>query len=187
MGCASVARLEVCVLLSLRDLECGEIRFDESFPAASVDLQGTSFRACAAYRMVGVARLSSASGEIHLSGEITAQLERECDRCLDVAQLPIEEHFDLDYRPLAIPAEPEKEVTVEDTEVGYYSGAGLELAEVLQEQVLLTLPMHWTCSGDCQGFCPVCGANRNRERCACSEQPVNDRWAALGRLKTARS
>ena len=58
----------------------------------------------------------------------------------------------------------------------------LELEEILQEQILLTLPMQRVCSETCKGICPGCGKNRNESACDC--KPVaDDRWGALRKLQ----
>jgi len=49
------------------------------------------------------------------------------------------------------------EVGGAETEVGFYDGDGLELSEVLREQILLSLPMQRVCGEGCKGICPVCG------------------------------
>jgi uncharacterized protein len=67
--------------------------------------------------------------------------------------------------------------------VSYYEGDGLDLADVVREQVLLALPMQKLCRPDCQGICPVCGVNRNETTCQCKLQQVDERWAALKNLK----
>jgi len=61
-----------------------------------------------------------------------------CARCLEPVELPIARSFDLLYRPL----ESEKgsdEVAIHEaeTEIGYYSGDGMELEDSLREQILL--------------------------------------------------
>ena len=56
---------------------------------------------------------------------------------------------------------------------------GLDLEEVLREQVLLALPMQRVCDAACKGICPVCGRNRNEVDCGCSVAAVDDRWKAL--------
>jgi uncharacterized protein len=45
-------------------------------------------------------------------------------------------------------------VNEEDAEIGFYAGGGLELEDVLREQVLLSLPMQKICRQDCKGICP---------------------------------
>jgi uncharacterized protein len=67
--------------------------------------------------------------------------------------------------------------------MGFYEGDGLELNDVLREEILLALPMQRVCREDCKGICPVCGQNRNQNECRCHTETVDDRWAALKQLK----
>jgi len=56
----------------------------------------------------------------------------------------------------------------------------LDLTENLREDILLLLPQRTVCRPDCRGLCGVCGCNRNRETCACSQTPTgNSPWAQL--------
>src|SRR6185369_14814558 len=88
------------------------------------------------------------------------------------------------YEPRELAStEEEVELKENDTEVGYYEGNGLELAHVVREQVLLALPMQKLCREECQGICPVCGANRNETTCECKPPHLEERWAALKGLK----
>jgi uncharacterized protein len=52
----------------------------------------------------------------------------------------------------------------------------------MREQFYLALPMKPLCRADCQGLCPICGRNRNRETCACSTDWVDPRLAVLKTL-----
>jgi uncharacterized protein len=67
----------------------------------------------------------------------------------------------------------------QDTEAGFYELPGINLADVLTEQVLLWLPMRSLCRDDCKGICPVCGANRNLAACGCELPKGDTRWDAL--------
>ena len=110
-------------------------------------------------------------------------MEADCDRCLAVTMLPLDKSFDLFYRPPPEDLEAE-EVKIDEgeAEIGFYEGLGLELADVIKEQVLLALPMQRTCREDCKGICPLCGANRNEVACNCYVKPADDRWSALKNL-----
>ncbi len=175
------------MLLTVRELELREIRFDRVYPGEAVDLGGTSFRSKQDLRITGVARLLPGTDEITVRGRITGRLEGECDRCLETSPYAIDQEFELSYRPAPLgPAEGEIELTDEDTDVGFYEGEGLELLTVLREQILLWLPMHWVCCEECRGICPVCGANRNRGECCCRPAAVDDRWAALRDFRPSR-
>ena len=52
----------------------------------------------------------------------------------------------------------------------FIEGGGMELEDILREQILLVMPMQRVCSEDCKGICPVCGGNRNETPCDCKEQ-----------------
>jgi uncharacterized protein len=54
-----------------------------------------------------------------------------------------------------------------EAEIGFYAGDGMELEDILREQVLLLLPMQKICREDCKGICPHCGKNRNEADCQC--------------------
>jgi uncharacterized protein len=87
------------------------------------------------------------------------------------------------YRPAFLtPEQEEMAVAASESEVGFYEGDGLDLADVLREEILLLLPMHRVCREDCKGICPVCGQNRNQVDCHCHQELADDRWAALRKL-----
>ncbi len=60
-----------------------------------------------------------------------------------------------------------------------YQEPGMELEDILCEQLFLQLPMQRVCSEACEGICPVCGMNRNETSCRCVEAQEDDRWSAL--------
>jgi uncharacterized protein len=82
-----------------------------------------------------------------------------------------------------IAREEEIEIDAGDAEIGFYEGGGIELEDILREQVLLALPMQRVCSESCKGICPVCGKNRNETDCGCHVEGTDDRWGALRNLK----
>jgi uncharacterized protein len=55
----------------------------------------------------------------------------------------------------------------------------IDLAPLAREYMLLDMPITPLCRPDCQGLCPVCGANRNRENCGHQPDPIDPRFSAL--------
>ena len=99
-------------------------------------------------------------------------------------EFPLDAAFDLFYRPMSfIAREEEVEIDEGEAEIGFYEGGGMELEDILREQVLLALPMQRVCSDVCKGICPVCGKNRNETTCDCRLESADDRWGALRDLK----
>jgi len=173
------------MFLSLRHLELGKIAFDQRFSAADLPFDEPGIEIPAGVHAVGEAELASVhTGEIRLHGQIEATGKAVCDRCVEPIEIPLSGPFRVSYEPRENEASAEEvELSEKDVEVGYYEGDGLELADVVREQVLLALPMQKLCRPDCQGICPTCGINRNEASCQCTVQQVDERWAALKSLK----
>jgi len=169
------------MFLSIKEMEVRKVRFDETFQPGEIDFSGAEVRQSTPLHAEGVAELlANTEGEVRIKGHLSVQLETECDRCLARAQLPLDAGFDLFYRPSAsFSAEEEFAIDVGEAEMGFYEGVGIELEDVLREQILLMLPMQRTCSADCKGICPVCGKNRNEVSCDCRVELADDRWSAL--------
>jgi len=172
------------MFLSIKEMEVRKVRFDETFPPGEIDFSGAEVRQASPLHAEGVAELlANTEGEVRIKGRLRVNLESECDRCLARAEFPLDSSFDLFYRPTeSLSAAEELAIDEGEAEIGFYQGAGMELEEILREQILLLLPMQRVCSSDCKGICPVCGKDRNETVCHCRIEPVNDRWSALRKI-----
>ena len=170
--------------MSVHEMELRTVRFERTYPPGAIQFLDPKLRQAGPLAVQGSAELlPNSGGEIRVRGRLSVRMEAECDVCLDIAAYPLEVEFDLFYQPAAAgPRKEEVALRLEDSELDFYEGEGLELEDVLREQVLLALPMHRVCREDCQGICPVCGANRNRVQCGCRQKAPDDRWAALREL-----
>ena len=173
------------MFLSVKEMEVRKIRFDETFDPGQIDFAGEDLEQASPLRATGSAELLAHSdGEVRVQGRYTVEMTAECDRCLGRARFPLEARFDLFYRPMSYIARDEEiEIDEGEAEIGFYQGGGMELEDVLREQVLLALPMQRVCSNVCKGICPVCGKNRNETSCDCKLETANDRWGALRNLE----
>jgi uncharacterized protein len=116
--------------------------------------------------------------KVRLAGRLATRLELECGRCLDPFEVPIDTTFDSLFLP-ATEVGGDEEVGSDDLGVSYYKNDVIDLGDVIREQLYLALPMKPLCRDDCRGLCPVCGANRNREACACQTEWEDPRFDAL--------
>ncbi|HJZ96796.1 MAG TPA: DUF177 domain-containing protein [Candidatus Solibacter sp.] len=173
------------MFLTVKELELRKIRFDETFAPGKIDFTEEALEQASPLHTTGVAELVEESeAQIRIQGKYSVEMTAQCDRCLGRARFPLDASFDLFYRPASdIAREEEVEIDEGDTEIGFYEGAGLELGDVLREQVVLALPMQRVCSDACKGICPVCGRNRNENECDCHVHPADDRWGALRNLE----
>ncbi len=164
--------------ITLAELEVRRITASESYDPGTLDFHDVEFRQVAPLRIDVTAELLES--EIRIRGSLATRLQSNCDRCLQPVEIPVESKFDLFYRPMQnLPGEAEMEVPVAELEVGFFSGDGIELADVATEQVLLAVPMKVVCGPECQGLCPVCGINRNVTHCECAPPPKDSPFASL--------
>jgi uncharacterized protein len=167
----------------VRDLELRAGRFDVELGPGEIEFLDPKMRQTGPLKAAGKVELVAESlGEIRVSGHLSVPMEADCDRCLEPARCPIDADFELYYRPVADGYGEEIQVDESEADMGFYEGDGIELNHVLQEFVLLALPMQRVCKEDCRGICPVCGQNRNQKECGCQAEAVDDRWAALKNL-----
>jgi len=164
--------------ITLAELELRRVAASESYDPGVLDYQGTDFRQTAPLKIDVSAEL--VGEEIRIRGHLSTRLEIDCDRCLRAVDLPVSSSFDLFYRPMQTLKEADEvEVHPAELEVGFYSGDGIELADVALEQVILAVPMKVVCSAECKGLCPVCGVNRNLTPCDCAPPPKDSPFASL--------
>jgi len=175
------------MFLSVHEMELRKLSFQETLAPGAIRFLDRRLCQAGPLRVSGSAELlPNTRGDIRVHGHLEVQMEVECDRCLEVAGYPVTVDFDLYYEPVAAgPAVDEIALEPADSDVDFYEGDGLELEDVLREQILLALPMQALCSEDCKGICPVCGQNRNHVTCGCRTKAPDDRWAALRDLRTS--
>jgi uncharacterized protein len=174
------------VFVSIQELEVKKVRFEIAFQPGEIDFSDAGLTQATPLEAQGSAELlANTLGEVRIRGHIKVRMRAECDRCLELADFPVDSNFDLFYRPASQAASEEDiEIDAGETEIAFYEGEGIELKDVLREYVLLAMPMQRVCRQECQGICPVCGQNRNLVHCGCEAKPVDDRWAALKNLQT---
>ncbi len=170
------------MFLDVKELALHKIRIRQSFAPGALDFHSKDFRQIEPLEVRATAEL--VDSEIRISGALHTRLELVCARCLESVPEEISRDFDLYYRPMAtIAKEEEVHLRLADTEIAFFEGDGLFLADVLAEQVNLAVPMKVICRSDCRGLCPHCGVNLNSEDCRCETHTADPRLAPLARLK----
>jgi uncharacterized protein len=178
------------MLIRVRELELRKLEFAETYQPGTIEF-GPDFRLLGPLHAKGRAELivehrghHQDVEDIRLVGNVEAQLEFSCARCLEPVTHDVNKAFDLIFRPQGVDRRAnEVAISEAETEIGYYQGEGLLLEDVLREQVLLATPVRALCREECKGLCPHCGRNLNVEQCECEQHVSDPRWAALGDIK----
>src|SRR5207249_7545940 len=107
-------------------------------------------------------------------------------RCREPARIVISKPFDLFFRERKegmFDEDEEIELNEKDTRTAFFTGTQLAVADILREQILLTLPMKALCAIDCKGLCPHCGTNLNSVSCSCAKDDSSPHMDTLLEIK----
>ena len=97
--------------------------------------------------------------EIVVRGDLQAVFQVECSRCLDPVTVEVTEYIERIFS-----WDPEMLTDTEVEPVSHNDGT-VSILDAVREAVILSIPTVPLCGENCEGLCPVCGINRNRESC----------------------
>jgi len=170
------------VRIELENLEGGKGDFAHVYQPEELNPVDERVRLTAPAAVTGKVRLSG--NEVFVSGHVDTRAQVECDRCLQPVEAPVSADFTLEYITGSEYESSEvAELTEAEMSVAVFDGAGLDVDEIVKEQILLAVPTRMLCREDCKGICPECGIDRNTGECSCVADDIDPRWAALKNLK----
>ncbi|HBP64315.1 MAG TPA: DUF177 domain-containing protein [Desulfosporosinus sp.] len=168
--CIGVDSVKVNVAL-VRYREGETVSFDvtEDFSSLELGTEGLSFQTPVHVQL----QVNNISKALLVDGTIHTELKASCGRCLETFVYPLSLSFQdrWIFRTQETEDLQETALILDKDEV--------DIKERIFEQIVLALPMKFTCSAECQGLCSTCGGNRNLTPCHCGEDEINPRFAAL--------
>jgi len=173
------------VLVDLQTVSPEGHVIDCTVPPSSVATDSREFRLDDGAMLKG--RLEASKGRAYrLKGSLSARARVTCVRCLEIFDFPVCEVLDLSYLPqsdnVALDEQQDRSLDEEEMAVSFYRDDAIDLGHLVWEQIVLSLPMKPVCRPECQGLCPECGTNRNRETCSCVLDDLDPRWQSLKAL-----
>ena len=167
------------VILDLRGITEPRVQVRRDFSEASFSRGGDD-----QYRVRDMVTLDldirTDGGKVRLVGRLDGALELGCCRCLEPFSLVVGVDVDLLYLPASDnTGAAEARIEESDLRTAYYRDDQIDLAQLMEEQFQLALPMKPLCRTDCRGLCAVCGGNRNTAACQCVARWDDPRLAVL--------
>ena len=120
-------------------------------------------------------RLESVMEGVLVSGLVDVPVTGQCARCLE----PVTDTLELDVQELYAYEGSTTEATSGEDEVRRIDGDQLDLAPLVRDTVVLTLPLSPTCSPDCAGLCVECGERLDDLPEDHSHEVIDPRFAGL--------
>ena len=126
----------------------------------------------------------NARDEVAIKGAVEGTVHVFCDRCLEPFDVEIQQPFDMYLLPARhhTPGH-EEEIQAQDLDENFYTDPKISLVDIVNEQIILNLPIKILCQAECQGICPGCGGNLNRGDCTCQAREGDPRWMLLREMQ----
>lgn len=118
------------------------------------------------------ALITNLEDHLYMKGNLKAELMPECSRCLQTFKYKMDVDFEEELS--------NKDAEEDRGDVLYFEGDFVDLTEIIENNILLSLPMKFLCRKDCKGLCPHCGANLNLGKCKCTNKEIDPRLSVLG-------
>lgn len=113
---------------------------------------------------------------VYMEGEVKGSEVETCVRCLEPfvreTRVEIAEAFSEDVKPQ----------DAQFADVAPLVDRSIDVSELVEQLLEVDEPIAAVCSDGCLGICPQCGINRNRERCECKDEQVDERLAGLAKF-----
>lgn len=119
-------------------------------------------------------KVYSRADVVYLDLCIEYELDGVCDRCAN----EVKRDYQININKILVEELQNEE---DDDDYLIVDNQSLDLDEVVNEEVSLSLPSKFLCKDDCKGLCPKCGADLNVKDCDCKPD-VDPRMAALLQL-----
>ncbi|TCO78998.1 YceD family protein [Marinisporobacter balticus] len=113
-----------------------------------------------------------ANGDIYIKGIVESMAEYSCCRCLKKFQQKIIGEV---HEKLIKEHSPKAEVD----EYFLIKNNMIDISEIMENTLILSLPMKIICDENCKGLCLVCGKNLNEQACDCEKDEIDPRLAKL--------
>ena len=99
---------------------------------------------------------------INIVCNITGMMAFECSRCLEIFNKDVNISFEHSF-------------TKQEWSV--------DITDIIEQNIILNIPMKPLCSDGCKGICQVCGTNKNIKDCNCMEnlnkEFIEEKWKQI--------
>lgn len=107
---------------------------------------------------------------LSLEGRINTELILNCSRCIEKFIYPVD---------IEIHEEFSNDGEDRDDNVIFIDSDNINITEIVENNIIMVLPIKILCSESCRGLCQHCGTNLNNRECDCDKKDVDPRLAKL--------
>jgi uncharacterized protein len=120
------------------------------------------------------------NNRVLIKGNWQAGFLGECSRCLEQTNFTLRESFAEEFIHLQAGEGGGTAGNISEKDEQFlFKGELLKLDEYFRQSFFLSLPLKILCHEDCKGLCPICGQNKNKSSCSCTDESTDQRWTPL--------
>lgn len=120
--------------------------------------------------------------DVVFRGTISTEVKLICSRCCEPYSYKIERDFLSTFCREYKKGESLREevkLTKEDLDLTFFNGEEIDLTELLNEQLQLSIPYRPVCREDCKGICSYCGKDLNFGECNCEKRSWGLKFSSI--------
>ena len=159
------------MIISLNELnkrETGKIDLNFSQKIDTISYCDNKYNLASPINLIG--KISkNAKDEIRLVADVDFTMIDNCSRCLEPVEVLI--NYTIDG---FLVSDDFDEAEFEDYDAFIIESDEIDLVKIIEQTLDFNIPNKVLCKEDCQGLCPDCGANLNKETCSCSEIAIDE-------------
>ena len=114
--------------------------------------------------------IKNINDSIEISGKIQGVIELNCARCLTMINYVI----NVDIQEIIT-----NNIDNRDEDIIFINKDQVDLSQIIENNILFSIPIKILCKEDCKGLCQHCGVNKNISHCSCSDDIVDPRLEKL--------
>ncbi len=122
-------------------------------------------------------KITCSGGVLVLDANLDAKIKTTCARCLKELELPVS----VDFSETLVQEGTEDGKDLDSVIV--FSGTEVDVGELAENNLLLSISSKYLCSDTCRGLCPKCGKDLNEGECNCDFDEIDPRWEKLKNFK----
>ncbi|ACD23256.1 DUF177 domain-containing protein [Clostridium botulinum] len=143
-------------------------KIDYKFEIPKFEFEGDVITPVSKCEVSGV--ITSDKDIVIMKAKVKVTLEMNCARCLDTFIYPID--IDIEERFANNNNLQEEEVVIVLDDI-------LDISQIIESNIISTLPIQRLCKNDCKGLCQECGSNLNKQPCSCNKYDTDIRFDVL--------
>jgi DUF177 domain-containing protein len=168
--------------IEIENLERAGGNFSREYQTDELTFPEQDLRLVQPVRVAG--RIRRKNEEVEVRGKLATRVAFPCGRCLKAVEFPVEVQFNERFTPaVAWKNEEQHELEPEDLNLAVFDGQGVELDDLVKEEIVLAIPAQTLCEESCKGLCPECGNDLNESSCDCAASQIDSRWEKLKDLR----